>query len=57
MWLAGGGTRGGQTIDSTDELGLFAEVSPYHIRDLHATILHGFGLDANELYFPNSGRN
>lgn len=57
MWLAGGGTQGGQTIGSTDELGIFAEVSPYHVRDLHATILHGFGLDANELYFPNSGRD
>jgi hypothetical protein len=24
---------------------------------LHATILRGLGLDANELYFPNSGRD
>ncbi len=56
MWLAGGGIQGGRTIGSTDDLGLFVQEDPYRVRDLHATILHGFGLDANELYFTHSGR-
>ncbi len=56
IWMAGGGIRGGRTIGATDEFGLFAQESPYSVRDLHATILHCFGLDANQLYFTNSGR-
>ncbi|MCX7419518.1 MAG: DUF1501 domain-containing protein [Planctomycetia bacterium] len=44
MWLAGGlagvGTRGGQAIGATDELGFAAVDEPCHVSDLHATILH-----------------
>ncbi|MEQ1829570.1 MAG: DUF1501 domain-containing protein, partial [Pirellula sp.] len=57
MWMAGGGVHGGKALGATDELGLFAEQSPYSVRDLHSTILRGFGLDANQLTFPNSGRD
>ncbi len=56
IWMAGGGIQGGRTIGSTDEFGLFAQESPYSVRDLHSTILHAFGLDSNDLYFTNSGR-
>lgn len=57
VWLAGGGVRGGTTIGATDELGLFAETNPFRVRDLHTTLLHGFGLNADDLTFPVSGRD
>jgi uncharacterized protein (DUF1501 family) len=40
MWMAGGGVKGGRTIGSTDELGLYAVEDRLHVHDLHATILH-----------------
>ena len=54
--MAGGGIQGGRSIGATDEFGLFAQENPYSVRDLHSTILHAFGLDANELFFTTSGR-
>ncbi len=45
MWLAGGGIRGGVTYGATDDLGYFATENPVHVRDLHATMLHLFGID------------
>ncbi|GBL24621.1 hypothetical protein EMGBS6_14060, partial [Opitutia bacterium] len=36
MWMAGGGVKGGQTIGSTDDLGLRAVENPLHVHDLHA---------------------
>src|SRR5260370_24749002 len=39
MWMAGGGVKGGQTIGSTDELGLRAVDKRYHVHDIHASIL------------------
>jgi hypothetical protein len=32
MWMAGGGVKGGQTIGSTDDLGLRAAEDPYRLR-------------------------
>lgn len=43
-WMAGGGVRGGQTIGSTDEVGL------------HATILWLMGLDHMRLEYNYKGR-
>lgn len=57
MWMAGGGVRGGQVVGATDEIGLRAVESPYHFRDIHATILHQLGLDQNRLTYPHLGRN
>ena len=57
IWMAGGGVRGGQTIGTTDELGLRAEESPYHVHDIHATILHLLGLDHLSLTYLHSGRS
>lgn len=57
MWMAGGGIRGGQTVGATDALGLRAVDSPYHIRDIHNTILHQLGLDQHQLTYPHLGRN
>jgi len=49
IWLAGGGVRGGTTYGSTDELGYNAVENVAHVRDLHATILHLFGIDHERL--------
>jgi hypothetical protein len=47
----------GRSIGATDELGYRAVKSPYHMRDLHATILHLMGLDDMRLTFYFNGRN
>ena len=56
MWFAGGGVRGGQTIGSTDDLGLHAVEDRLHVHDLHATILWLLGLDNMGLIFNYKGR-
>ena len=56
MWMAGGGVQGGQTIGSTDELGLRAVEEPVHVRDLHTSILHLLGLDNIALTYLHQGR-
>ena len=56
MWMAGGGVKGGQTIGSTDDLGLFAVEEPLHVHDLHASILHAMGVDNMELVYRHKGR-
>lgn len=55
MWMAGGGVKGGQTLGSTDELGLYAVEDPQHVHDLHSSILYALGLDARELLYMNNG--
>ncbi len=57
MWMAGGGIKGGQTLGSTDEIGWGVEKDPVHIHDLHATILHLFGFDHEELTYRFQGRD
>jgi hypothetical protein len=57
MWLAGGGVRGGQTVGATDAIGLKAIEQPYHLRDIHTTILHLLGFEQNELTYPHLGRD
>jgi uncharacterized protein (DUF1501 family) len=56
MWFAGGGVRGGQTLGTTDDLGLHAVDQRVHIHDLHATILHLMGVDARQLTYLHQGR-
>ena len=56
IWMAGAGIKGGQTIGTTDELGLRAMENPYHVHDLHATILHLLGLDHLKLTFLHNAR-
>ncbi|MEM7261402.1 MAG: DUF1501 domain-containing protein [Planctomycetota bacterium] len=54
MWLAGGGIKGGVSVGQTDELGSRAVDQRFHVKNLHATILHQLGLDPNDLsYFYN----
>ncbi|MBX3440273.1 MAG: DUF1501 domain-containing protein, partial [Planctomycetaceae bacterium] len=56
MWMAGGGVPGGQAIGATDAIGLRAVDKPYHVNDLHATILHLLGLDYWDLSVLHNGR-
>lgn len=56
MWMAGGGVQGGQTIGSSDELGLRAVDTPLHVHDLHATILWLLGIDNMGLVYRYKGR-
>lgn len=55
--LAGGGIRGGQIYGETDELGWNVVRDPVHINDLHATMLHLFGLDHLKLTHRFQGRD
>jgi hypothetical protein len=56
-WLAGAGVKAGALVGATDEVGFRAVESPYHMRDLHATILHLMGLDDMRLTYYFNGRN
>ncbi len=51
MWMAGGGLKGGVSVGTTDELGAAAVDKPFHVKRLHATVLHQFGLDPNRLTY------
>jgi hypothetical protein len=55
MWMAGGGIKGGISVGTTDELGSVAVDKPFHVKQLHATILHQMGLDPNRLSYFYSG--
>ena len=55
-WLAGGGSKGGTTYGTTDELGYAAAEKPVHVNDLHATILHLLGFDHTRLTYFHGGR-
>ncbi|MXZ36134.1 MAG: DUF1501 domain-containing protein [Acidobacteria bacterium] len=55
MWMAGGGIKGGVSVGQTDELGSAAVEDPFHVRHLHATILHQMGMDPDRLTYFYSG--
>jgi len=55
MWVAGGGFRSG-IHGATDEFGHHATEDVVNHFDYHATLLHLFGLDADELAFDLNGR-
>jgi hypothetical protein len=57
MWLAGGGIRGGITYGGSDELGYAAIDNPVHVHDLHATMLHLFGIEHESLTYRFQGRD
>lgn len=57
MWLAGAGIKAGAIVGASDPLGYRAVESPYHMRDLHATILRLMGIDDFKLTFYFNGRN
>jgi arylsulfatase A-like enzyme len=55
MWMAGGGIKGGVSVGTTDELGAAAVEKPFHVKNLHATVLHQLGIDPNRLSYFHSG--
>jgi hypothetical protein len=57
IWMAGGGVKGGQIIGETDEIGWNIVKDPIHINDLHATILHLFGIEHTKLTYRFQGRD
>jgi hypothetical protein len=54
--IAGGGTRGGQVVGSTDRLGERPKDRPLTPQDLHQTIYHVLGVDAKASFLDPSGR-
>jgi hypothetical protein len=55
MWMAGGGIKPGITYGQSDDFGYNAVADPVPLRDLHATVLHQFGLDHNKLTLRYQG--
>jgi hypothetical protein len=57
IWLAGGGVKGGTVLGATDEWGYKVVQDRVEIHDLHATMLHLFGIDHKRLTFRFGGRD
>jgi hypothetical protein len=55
MWLAGGGVKPGIAYGETDEFSYNIAKDPMHIRDLHATILHLFGIEHSRFSYKFQG--
>jgi hypothetical protein len=55
MFMAGGGIKGGISVGTTDELGSAAVEKPFHVKHLHATVLHQLGIDAERLTYFYGG--
>ena len=55
MWMAGGGSRGGQIYGETDDFSYNIVNDPIHIRDFHATVLQLLGFDHNQLSYRFQG--
>lgn len=56
VWMAGGGIKGGLAHGATDELGFHAVENRHYVSDIHATLLHQLGLDADRLVVPGRKR-
>lgn len=56
-WMAGGGVKPGFSWGATDELGYEAVENKVHVHDLHATMLHLFGIDHTRLTYRFQGRD
>ena len=55
LFLAGAGVNEGTSYGATDDLGYNAIEDPVHVRDLHATMLHAFGIDHQRFTFRHQG--
>jgi hypothetical protein len=55
-WFAGGGMKRGHVHGATDPFGHHAVENVFAQHDLHATLLHLFGLDAAKLVYNRNGR-
>jgi hypothetical protein len=57
QWMAGGGFRGGFTHGTTDEIGHKAVSDIVNHYDYHATLLHLFGIDPQQMSFRRGNGN
>ena len=57
VWMAGGGIKPGMVYGRTDDFGFYAVENKVHVHDLHATILHLFGIDHLKLTYRFQGRD
>ncbi len=57
IWMAGGGIKPGMVYGRTDDFGFYAVEGKVHVHDLHATILHLFGIDHLKLTYRFQGRD
>jgi uncharacterized protein (DUF1501 family) len=57
VWAAGGGIKGGQVVGKTDDIGWGVVEDAIHVNDLHATVLHLFGMDHLKLTYRFQGRD
>ena len=57
IFLAGGGTKRGAVIGTTDDWGAHVAENPIHIHDFHATMLHLLGIDHERLTYRFQGRD
>jgi uncharacterized protein (DUF1501 family) len=55
MWMAGGGTRGGQIYGETDDFSYNIAEKPVHIHDFHATVLHLLGFNHERFSVRHQG--
>jgi hypothetical protein len=55
MWMAGGGTKGGQIYGETDDFSYNIVKDPIHIHDFHATVLKLLGFDHERLTYRHQG--
>ena len=56
VWLAGGGTRGGTVVGSTDKTGGYPEADPQTPENLAATIYTALGLPETTAWFDDQQR-
>lgn len=54
-WMSGGGTQGGTSYGSSDDVGFKALDKPTYSYDLHATALHLLGIDHERLSVYHDG--
>ena len=55
--MAGGGIKGGTHYGASDEFGYKAVENRTSVHDIHATVLHLFGLNHKELTYRFNGRD
>ena len=55
MWMAGAGIKPGITYGTTDDFCYNIAENPVHIRDMNATILNQFGIDASQFNYRYQG--
>ena len=56
MWMAGAGVKPGFSYGETDDYSYNIVKNPVHVHDFHATMLHLFGIDHEQLTYKYQGR-